>query len=64
MLLFNAVGKCDLLKYMVYDKKFDENGDESNVFPHIFCFPSIMVEEREYVALSLPKGKNNNGKIV
>lgn len=64
LLLFKAVEKCDLSDYIVYDKTFDESGSESNVFPHMYRFPSITLEKGEYVALRLHKGKNNKGQTV
>ena len=57
LLLFKAIGKCTLSNYIVYDKTYDESGDESNIFPHMYRFPDIMLEKGEYVALRLHKGK-------
>ena len=62
LLLFRAVEKCDLSDYIVYDRTFDENGNESNIFPHVYRFPSITLEKGEYVALRLHKGKNSKGQ--
>lgn len=62
LLLFKAVGKCNLSNYLVYDKTYDGNGNESNIFPHMFHFPSLEVEEGEHVALWLHKGKFNKGQ--
>lgn len=57
LLLFKAVDKCLLSNYIVYDKTYDGDGDETNIFPHMFHFPTISVEKGEYVALRLHKGK-------
>lgn len=62
LLLFKAEGRCDLSNYLVYDKTFDESGDESNIFPHMFRFPSITLEKGEYVALRLHNGKQSKGQ--
>lgn len=62
LLLFKAIGRCQLSNYIVYDKTYDGNGNESNIFPHMFRFPSLIVEEGEYVALRLHKGKYIKGE--
>lgn len=62
LLLFKAVARCELSKYLVYDKTYDGNGNETNIFPHMFHFPSLTLEEGEYVALRLHKGKFNKGQ--
>lgn len=64
LLLFKAVDKCELSNYLVYDKTFDESGDESNIFPHMYRFPSITLKKGEYVALRLHKGDNNKGQTA
>lgn len=62
LLLFKANGKCELSNYLVYDKTYDGNGNETNIFPHMFHFPALTVEKGEYVALRLHKGKYNKGE--
>lgn len=62
LLLFKAVGKCELSNFLVYDKTYDGSGNESNIFPHMFRFPSLTLDEGEYVALRLHKGKFNKGQ--
>lgn len=62
LLLFKAEGKCELSNYLVYDKTYDGDGNETNIFPHMFRFPSLTLEKGEYVALRLHKGKFKKGK--
>lgn len=64
LLLFKAMGKCTLSDYIVYDKTYDEGGDESNIFPHMYRFPAIILEKGEYVALRLHKGETNKGETA
>ena len=64
LLLFKALGNCKLSYYIVYDKTYDESGDESNIFPHMYRFPDITLEKGEYVALRLHKGKTNKGETA
>ena len=61
LLLFKAEGKCESSNYLVYDKTYDGDGNETNIFPHMFRFPSLILEKGEYVALRLHKGKFNKG---
>ena len=61
LLLFQAKEKCVLSDYIVYDKTYNESGDESNIFPHMYRFPDITLEKGEYVALRLHKGNTNKG---
>ena len=62
LLLFKAEEKCDLSKYIVFDKTYDDCGNESNIFPHMFRFPTITLEKGEYVALRLHKGEQSKGQ--
>lgn len=64
LLLFEALGKCVLSDYIVYDKTYNESGDESNIFPHMYRFPNIILEKGEYVALRLHKGRTNKGQTA
>ena len=47
---------CNLKNYILYDETFDEEGNPSNMVPHMYRFDSIEVKKGEYVSL-YTKGK-------
>jgi hypothetical protein len=50
--------KDHLGKYAIVDETFDKEGDQSNIFRHIFAFPNVEVSNGDCVHLHTGKGKN------
>ena len=35
--------ECNLIKFLIYDTTFDQDGSVSNKLPHVFRFPDVQV---------------------
>ena len=45
-----AIENCNLAHYLLYDETFDEEGNISNLMPHMHRFSSLTVKKGEYVS--------------
>jgi hypothetical protein len=54
--------KTNLKGYALVDRTFDADGKVSNEFRHIYVFPDMEVNPKEWVRLYTGKGKNSDGK--
>ena len=50
-ILMKAAAKSNLSNYLIYDETFDAEGNPSNLLPHMYRLPNIVVEEGDYVSL-------------
>ena len=50
-ILMKAAAKSNLSNYLIYDETFDAEGNPSNLLPHMYRLPNIIVEEGDYVSL-------------
>lgn len=50
-IFMKATEKCNLSNYLIYDETFDAEGNPSNLLPHMYRFPNVVVEKGDYVSL-------------
>lgn len=50
-LAFRVDEDCDIHQYLIYDTTFGEEGELSNLLPHMYRFPSQIVNKGAYVYL-------------
>lgn len=50
-ILMRAVNNCNLGDYLVYDETFDDEGNPSNLMPHMLRFDNLYLEKGEHVSL-------------
>ena len=50
--------------FAIVDRTFDESGELSNEFRHIYVFPEIALEKDQIVILRTGKGKNGIAKFT
>ena len=58
LVILAATGDINTKGFALVDRTFDENGNISNEFRHIFVFPSLDVKAGERVVVCTAKGKN------
>ncbi len=54
---------CNLGDYIIYDETFDESGNKSNIWPHMYRFDNREVKSGEYVSLRVHTGKDYVGTL-
>lgn len=59
--VIEALDDCNLGRYLLFDKTFDENGIESNKSRHLYLFHDIQLRNGDYVVL-YTRGIQNNEK--
>lgn len=50
-LAFRVDEDCNIHQYLIYDTTFDKDGELSNLLPHMYRFPSQVVNKGAYVYL-------------
>lgn len=50
-LAFRVEEDCNIHQYLIYDNTFDGDGELSNLFPHMYRFPSQIITKGAYVYL-------------
>lgn len=63
--VLKALADCNLGEYILTDSTFGADGGSSNLFRHVFEFPTYDVKKDEWVVLYTKKGtqhKSANGK--
>lgn len=45
-----AIENCNLANYLLYDETYDDEGNISNLMPHMYRFPALAVKKGEYVS--------------
>jgi len=58
IVILNAIGNINTKGFALVDRTFDEKGNVSNEFRHIFVFPSLDVKKGETVVVCSGEGKN------
>lgn len=61
-IFLKAEGNCNLGNYLVYDETYDEEGNPSNLFPHMHRFSLLEVKKGEFVSFRTQGNPNNNHK--
>lgn len=61
-LIIQAVNKCNLNEYIVFDTTFDEEGIVSNKHRHVYVMPDIEVNTGDFVWLYTKEGKYHTHK--
>lgn len=61
-IFMKATERCNLSNYLIYDETFDEEGNPSNLLPHMYRFPNIEVEKGDYVSLHTQHKNKKNYK--
>lgn len=56
-LLLKAVRDCSLYGYVILDNVYDDSGELSNAFRHVFVFPKDEVKKDEYIRVWTKKGQ-------
>ncbi|WPQ61230.1 hypothetical protein SIO70_22995 [Chitinophaga sancti] len=59
-IILKANGKVNLNSYQVKDRTF-KLGKQTNIFPHVFALPNIVLEKGQYVAIFTGKGDDGWG---
>jgi len=54
-----ATEDCDLGNYIITDATFGKQGGSSNLFRHVFEFPTYEVKKDEWVVLYTKKGRRS-----
>ena len=55
---------CNIGKFIVHDETFDEEGNKSNIWPHMYRFKHHDVKQGEYISLHIHQGKDRVGKTT
>lgn len=58
-LALKVLEDCDLGDYIITDATFGKQGGSSNLFRHVFEFPTYEVKKDEWVVLYTKKGKQH-----
>lgn len=61
-IFMKATERCNLSKYLIYDETFDEEGNPSNLFPHMYRLPNILVEKGDFISLRTQHKNRKNYK--
>lgn len=69
LVLLKASTDLNLKGYAIFDRTFDGNGNETDIFRHIYFFPDLDVEEGDLISLRTGIGnyeltENNKGTPV
>lgn len=62
-LFIKVLEDCDLSNFIVYDETYDEKGNKSNIWPHMYRFDPREVKKGEYVSLRIHEGKDRQGTL-
>lgn len=54
---------CNLGDFIIYDETFDEGGNKSNIWPHMYRFDNREVKGGECVSLRIHSGKDHVGTL-
>lgn len=54
---------CNLGDFIVYDETLDEDGNISNLWPHMYRFKKRRVRQGEYISLRTHEGKDRVGTL-
>lgn len=62
-LFIKVLQDCNLNDFIIYDETIDEEGNKSNIWPHMYRFDKWEVKKGEYVSLRVHKGKDKKGTL-
>ncbi len=62
-LFIKVLEDCDLSNFIVYDETYDEKGNKSNIWPHMYRFDPRKVKKGEFVSLRVRAGEDRKGTL-
>lgn len=51
---------CNLSNYIIYDETYDEDGEPSNLVPHMHRLPRVVAKKGSYISLRIQGNPNKS----